>query len=128
MDLFPQVYKSALQGMMRAGSQYRYFSKQELSEMFKLDDTTTSATQRQLAQLHDHNARIYPYLEDHLKFLHGTLGIIGVSHHDLLFSERPEELEKSEEGKELAYRAETLVGECSVRVNDVCACECRVCV
>jgi hypothetical protein len=104
-----QVYKAALQGMMKARSQYRYFSKQDLSEMFTLDDTSSSATQRLLTQLHDHNANTYPYLDRHVQFLHESLGIVGVNHHDLLFSESPEDLEPSEEGKAVAARAHSSV-------------------
>jgi len=104
-----QVYKSALQGMMQATSQYRYFSKQDLSAMFVLDDISSSATQQQLALLHNDKIRSYPYLDSHLAFLHDDLGIVGVSHHDLLFSERAEELEPSKMGKHLAERAKLAV-------------------
>ena len=94
---------------MKAGSQYRYFSKQDLSEMFTLDNTTTSATQHLLTELHDHNAHTYPYLDSHIQFLHESLGIVGVNHHDLLFSENPEDLEPSEEGRAVAVRAQNSV-------------------
>lgn len=104
-----QVYKSALQGMLQASSQHRYFSKQDLSAMFVLDDIDSSATQQQLALLHNDKIRSYPYLDSHLDFLHETLGIIGVSHHDLLFSESPEEIEPSEMGKTIAARAQVSV-------------------
>jgi hypothetical protein len=95
--------------MMKAGSQYRYFSKQDLSEMFILDDTTTSATQHLLTQLHNHSKNTYPYLDHHIQFLHESLGIVGVNHHDLLFSENPEDLEHSEEGRVVAARAQSSV-------------------
>lgn len=77
--------------------------------MFVLDDTDYSATQQQLALLHNDKIRSYPYLDSHLTFLHETLRIVGVSHHDLLFSEKPEEVEPSEMGKNMAARAQSAV-------------------
>ncbi|KAK4469151.1 hypothetical protein MN116_006733 [Schistosoma mekongi] len=69
---------------------YRYFSRQELVELFSLGDPRISETKRQLDMLHDGSDRwsdnsISPHLEflcsDALKNI-----IYGLSFHDLMFS------------------------------------------
>jgi DNA excision repair protein ERCC-6-like len=93
-----QVFKGSLQGVLKGQTQHRYFSKQELKEIFTLDDPTYSRTQQQLQQQHGRFLKLYDELEEHLEFLH-SLGIAGVSHHDLLFSESTEEVVPSEESE-----------------------------
>ena len=51
----------------------RYFTKQELHELFVLDDPTTSQTQIQLNQLHSGLRKPDVSLHAHIAFLH-TLG------------------------------------------------------
>ncbi|EDV22067.1 uncharacterized protein TRIADDRAFT_59182 [Trichoplax adhaerens] len=63
----------------------RYFSKQELYDMFALDSPHVSNTQVQLEKMHASERKTDPDLEAHIKFLK-TLGIFGISDHDLMFS------------------------------------------
>lgn len=68
----------------------RYFSKQELRELFSLDDPRYSATQVQLHEMHSSQRSTYDELEKHLGFLR-TLNIFGISDHDLMFSRQIED-------------------------------------
>ncbi|XP_055986112.1 DNA excision repair protein ERCC-6-like [Sorex fumeus] len=63
---------------------FRYFSKQELRELFTVEDFQTSATQLQLQTLHATQRRSDKKLDDHIAFLY-SLGIAGISDHDLMF-------------------------------------------
>ncbi|PAA89571.1 hypothetical protein BOX15_Mlig019690g1, partial [Macrostomum lignano] len=65
---------------------YRYFTKQELRELFKLDDHLKSQTQQQLAELHSGQRRTDPELDEHLAYLH-SLNVFGISDHDLMFTQ-----------------------------------------
>ncbi|CAK9874771.1 unnamed protein product [Sphagnum jensenii] len=87
-----QVYKG---GLMKVATetkdQMRYFSHQELRELFQVPKTgfDVSVTQQQLHKEHASQHRIDEGLQKHIVFLQG-LGIAGVSHHDLLFSKAAE--------------------------------------
>ncbi|CAM6046593.1 unnamed protein product [Sphagnum compactum] len=87
-----QVYKG---GLMKVATetkdQMRYFSHQELRELFQVPKTgfDVSVTQQQLHKEHASQHRIDEGLQNHIVFLQG-LGIAGVSHHDLLFSKAAE--------------------------------------
>ncbi|CAN6802525.1 unnamed protein product [Brassica oleracea var. botrytis] len=67
--------------------QIRYFSQQDLRELFSLpkEGFDVSPTQQQLYEEHYNQIKLDEFLESHVKFLE-TLGISGVSHHSLLFS------------------------------------------
>ncbi|CAF1920787.1 unnamed protein product [Brassica oleracea] len=67
--------------------QIRYFSQQDLRELFSLPKGgfDVSPTQQQLYEEHYNQIKLDEFLESHVKFLE-TLGISGVSHHSLLFS------------------------------------------
>lgn len=90
-----QVFKVGLTRKVlaaKSNSQYRYFSKQELRELLVLsDDPYRSETQIQLARLHSADRQLPPGLAEHIELLH-TLGIFGLSDHDLLFSKPDAEL------------------------------------
>lgn len=64
----------------------RYFTAQELSELFTLDDSNYSATQKQLEAMHGRKRITDESLDQHLQFL-SSLGMFGVSDHNLLFTE-----------------------------------------
>ena len=53
----------------------RYFSKQELFELFVLDNPKMSITQLQLQELHGGQETTDSSLDQHIAFLH-TLGIL----------------------------------------------------
>ncbi|CAH8524595.1 unnamed protein product [Heterobilharzia americana] len=69
---------------------YRYFSRQELFELFRLGDTRVSETKRQLDLLHDGSDKwCDDSINPHLNFLCGDElkhAIYGLSFHDLMFS------------------------------------------
>ncbi|KAM6590487.1 hypothetical protein CsatA_013092 [Cannabis sativa] len=83
-----QIYKG---GLFRTATeqkeQTRYFSQQDLRELFSLpaQGFDVSLTQQQLHEEHDCQHIMDDYLDAHVKFLEGQ-GIAGVSHHSLLFS------------------------------------------
>ncbi|MED6135125.1 Protein CHROMATIN REMODELING 24 [Stylosanthes scabra] len=83
-----QVYKG---GLFRTATeqkeQTRYFSQQDLRELFSLpkEGFDVSVTQRQLNEEHDRQHTVDDTLKAHIEFLKNQ-GIAGVSHHSLLFS------------------------------------------
>ncbi|XP_051847013.1 DNA excision repair protein ERCC-6-like [Antechinus flavipes] len=76
----------------------RYFSKQELRELFTIGDFQSSATQLQLHSLHAGHRKTDKKLEEHIAYLH-TLGIAGISDHDLMFTHDVSAPEESEVGE-----------------------------
>ena len=98
-----QVFKQSLMHTtMEDDSAYRYFTKQELYELFDFEDSNVSNTQKQLAKLHKGQRKTYPALEEDIRFIESQKNAFGVSDHDLLFTvknpsvhvSKPEELEK----------------------------------
>nr|CDS33547.2 DNA excision repair protein ERCC 6 [Hymenolepis microstoma] len=97
-----QVFKSSIirQTMDRAAADrktdtdcadpYRYFTRQELVELFTLDENPRfSKTQRQLAKIHcSARRKTYPELESHLQFILSMKELVfDISDHDLLFTQ-----------------------------------------
>ncbi|XP_029463405.1 DNA excision repair protein ERCC-6-like [Rhinatrema bivittatum] len=82
-----QVFKDSLirQTTGDKKNPFRYFSKQELRELFSLDNTRTSSTQIQLQGLHEAQRRTDTRLDEHIAYLH-TLEIFGLSDHDLMYT------------------------------------------
>ncbi|XAR51052.1 DNA helicase [Bertholletia excelsa] len=83
-----QIFKG---GLFRTATEHkeqtRYFSQQDLRELFSLprQGFDVSLTQQQLHEEHAHQQTMDEYLRVHIKFLE-TQGIAGISHHSLLFS------------------------------------------
>lgn len=97
--LLLQVFKDSLirQTTGDKKNPFRYFTKQELKELFTLEDTHSSSTQLQLQTLHSSVCRSDPELQSHISALKG-MNMFGVSRHDLLFSnEEDEDLLQDEE-------------------------------
>uniref|UniRef100_A0A672GJ96 Excision repair cross-complementation group 6-like n=1 Tax=Salarias fasciatus TaxID=181472 RepID=A0A672GJ96_SALFA len=98
-----QVFKDSLirQNTGDNKNPFRYFSKQELRELFTLEDPRSSSTALQLQALH---ADPDPDLDRHVAALL-AMGVFGVSRHDLLFSLDPDrdEDEAPEDGEERLY-------------------------
>nr|XP_046242498.1 DNA excision repair protein ERCC-6-like [Scatophagus argus] len=96
-----QVFKDSLirQNTGDKKNPFRYFSKQELKELFTLEDTRSSSTQIQLQGLHSRHRRTDPELDEHIAHLH-AMEMFGISDHDLMFSldvnhdEAPEDQEE----------------------------------
>ncbi|KAM0968992.1 hypothetical protein ACFX2A_017568 [Malus domestica] len=83
-----QIYKGGLfKTATEHKEQIRYFSQQDLRELFSLpkEGFDVSLTQQQLYEEHDHQHTMDKYFKSHIEFLE-TQGIAGVSHHSLLFS------------------------------------------
>ncbi|RDY00771.1 Protein CHROMATIN REMODELING 24, partial [Mucuna pruriens] len=83
-----QVYKGGLfKTATEHKEQIRYFSQQDLRELFSLpkEGFDVSVTQRQLNEEHDRQHTVDDSFKAHIKFLKSQ-GIAGVSHHSLLFS------------------------------------------
>ncbi|WCJ41023.1 chromatin remodeling 24 [Euphorbia peplus] len=83
-----QIFKGGLfKSATENKEQIRYFSQQDLRELFSLPKQgfDVSVTQQQLHEEHDCQHKMDEFLEAHVKFLE-SLGIAGVSHHSLLFS------------------------------------------
>ncbi|XP_049618497.1 DNA excision repair protein ERCC-6-like [Syngnathus scovelli] len=81
-----QVFKDSLirQTTGDKKNPFRYFSKQELRELFSLEDTRSSSTQLLLQSLHAKHRSSDPDLDVHLAHLH-TMDMFGLSDHDLMF-------------------------------------------
>ncbi|KAK1418802.1 hypothetical protein QVD17_27949 [Tagetes erecta] len=83
-----QIYKGGLfKSATEHKEQIRYFSQQDLRELFSLPKQgfDVSLTQQQLHEEHDCEHKMDPSLKAHTKFLE-SLGIAGISNHSLLFS------------------------------------------
>ncbi|XP_068120439.1 DNA excision repair protein ERCC-6-like isoform X2 [Hyperolius riggenbachi] len=83
-----QIFKDSLirQTTGDKKNPFRYFSKQELKELFSLEDTQTSTTQIQLQNMHSSQRKTDAGLDEHIAFLH-SLNIFGMSDHDLLYTQ-----------------------------------------
>ncbi|XP_075040678.1 DNA excision repair protein ERCC-6-like [Mixophyes fleayi] len=82
-----QIFKDSLirQTTGDKKNPFRYFSKQELKELFSLEDTRTSSTQIQLQNMHSSQRKTDTNLDEHIGYLH-TLEIFGISDHDLIYT------------------------------------------
>ncbi|NXH74553.1 ERC6L protein, partial [Hydrobates tethys] len=102
-----QVFKDSLirQTTGDKKNPFRYFSKQELRELFTLEDTRTSATQIQLQSLHATQRKTDLQLDEHIAYLH-SLEMFGISDHDLIYTRETahEEQIESEEAHQYIQR------------------------
>ncbi|KAL5538257.1 hypothetical protein UlMin_045465 [Ulmus minor] len=108
-----QIYKGGLfKTATEHKEQIRYFSQQDLRELFSLpvQGFDISLTQQQLHEEHDSQHKMDEFLQDHVKFLESK-GIAGVSHHSLLFS-KTASLKEAVQGEEEEIRktVSTMVG------------------
>lgn len=92
-----QIFKDSIikQTTGKQNDPMRYFTKQELRELFSLENPNYSGTQVQLSQMHSWDKNSDPALNDHIALLQ-TKNIFGISHHDLMFSEESREAAKDE--------------------------------
>ncbi|XP_057961339.1 protein CHROMATIN REMODELING 24 [Malania oleifera] len=101
-----QIFKGGLfKTATEHKEQIRYFSQQDLRELFSLPSQgfDVSLTQQQLHKEHDSQYIMDGFLTAHIKFLE-TLGIAGVSHHSLLFSKAAAAPISREEEEEIRLR------------------------
>ncbi|XP_055798572.1 DNA excision repair protein ERCC-6-like isoform X1 [Salvelinus fontinalis] len=96
-----QVFKDSLirQTTGDKKNPFRYFSKQDLKELFTLQDTRSSSTQLQLQSLHSRQRLTDPKLDEHIAQLH-SMEMFGISDHDLMFSHEVENNEDDPEDQE----------------------------
>uniref|UniRef100_A0A3Q2P2I2 Excision repair cross-complementation group 6-like n=1 Tax=Fundulus heteroclitus TaxID=8078 RepID=A0A3Q2P2I2_FUNHE len=87
-----QVFKDSLmkQNTGDTKNPFRYFSRQELKELFTLEDPRSSTTQLQLQALHSRHRRTDPALDEHIARLH-AMHMFGISDHDLIADEGVDE-------------------------------------
>ncbi|XP_068446273.1 DNA excision repair protein ERCC-6-like isoform X1 [Clinocottus analis] len=99
-----QVFKDSLirQSTGDKKNPFRYFSKQELKELFVLEDTRRSSTQLQLQALHSRHRRTDPELDEHIARLH-AMEMFGITDHDLMFSLDVEQDEAPEDREAQHY-------------------------
>ncbi|XP_012639799.2 DNA excision repair protein ERCC-6-like [Microcebus murinus] len=105
-----QVFKDSLirQTTGEKKNPFRYFSKQELRELFTIEDLQNSVTQLQLQSLHAAERRSDKKLDEHIAYLH-SLGIAGISDHDLMYTRDlsvKEELDVIEESHYIQQRVQ----------------------
>ncbi|XP_005401741.1 PREDICTED: DNA excision repair protein ERCC-6-like [Chinchilla lanigera] len=105
-----QVFKGSLirQTTGDKKNPFRYFNKQELRELFTIEDLQNSATQLQLQSLHAAQRRSDKTLDEHITYLH-SLGIAGISDHDLIYTHDlsiKEELDVIEESQYIQQRVQ----------------------
>ncbi|XP_054724958.1 DNA excision repair protein ERCC-6-like [Uloborus diversus] len=119
-----QIFKDSItrQTTCSAPDPYRYFSKQELRELFSLENPKYSATQVQLEQMHSAERVVSESLDAHIAFLY-SLDIFGISDHDLMFSKNiKDHAEDNDEGaishdyikKQVAIAQQLIQAEASV--------------
>ncbi|GAB1303031.1 DNA excision repair protein ERCC-6-like [Apodemus speciosus] len=105
-----QVFKDSLirQTTGDKKNPFRYFTKQELKELFTVGDLQNSATQLQLQCLHAAQRRSDEKLDEHIAYLY-SLGIAGISDHDLMFTHDlsvKEELDMLEDSQYIHQRVQ----------------------
>jgi hypothetical protein len=103
-DLFCRFKGSLVQSTITGVNSLRYFSREELEDLFRLESTTTSATQQDLHKLHSQQRKSDDHLEEHIKFLQ-TIGVYGLSDHDLLFTKQARAVESTAEARQKARQA-----------------------
>ncbi|XP_062149491.1 protein CHROMATIN REMODELING 24 isoform X2 [Alnus glutinosa] len=108
-----QIFKG---GLFRTATEHkeqiRYFSQQDLRELFSLPEQgfDVSVTQQQLHEEHDCQHIMDSYLKADIEFLE-TQGIAGVSHHSLLYSKTaPVQVVNEEEEEVIRKKGPTFVG------------------
>ncbi|CAA0411848.1 unnamed protein product [Arabidopsis thaliana] len=115
-----QVYKGGLfKTATEHKEQIRYFSQQDLRELFSLPKGgfDVSPTQQQLYEEHYNQIKLDEKLETHVKFLE-TLGIAGVSHHSLLFSKTaPIQAIQKDEEEQIRRETALLLGRASASIS-----------
>ncbi|XP_067084863.1 DNA excision repair protein ERCC-6-like [Osmerus mordax] len=96
-----QVFKDSLirQTTGDKKNPFRYFSRQDLKELFTLQDTRSSSTQLQLQSLHSTQRCSDPQLDEHIAYLY-TMAMFGISDHDLMFSNETHNQEDHPEDQE----------------------------
>ncbi|XP_042336072.1 LOW QUALITY PROTEIN: DNA excision repair protein ERCC-6-like [Sceloporus undulatus] len=105
-----QVFKDSLirQSTGDKKNPFRYFTMQELRELFILEDARSSLTQLQLQSLHASQRKTDTQLDEHIAYLH-SLEIFGISDHDLMYTHETvheDEVENEEDQRYIEHRVQ----------------------
>ena len=108
-----QVFKGALSKSLlgKEASVHTYFTRGELRELFTFDpaDVKEAQTQGLLAALHSHKRDSYPELDREMEFLQKLPTVVGISDHNLLYTEETQRLQREHETDTLATQAHELL-------------------
>ncbi|XP_022256927.1 DNA excision repair protein ERCC-6-like [Limulus polyphemus] len=93
-----QIFKDSITRQTTGGNKdpHRYFTRQELRELFTLDNPRHSSTQLQLQEMHAHQRVTDTQLDSHIAFLY-SLDIFGISDHDRMFSHESTKTEEDQD-------------------------------
>ncbi|XP_019337487.2 DNA excision repair protein ERCC-6-like isoform X2 [Alligator mississippiensis] len=99
-----QVFKDSLirQTTGDKKNPFRYFTKQELRELFTLENARISATQVQLQSLHANQRKSDLNLDEHIAYLY-SLEMFGISDHDLMYTQEIAHEEQAENQEAYQY-------------------------
>ncbi|XP_025069036.1 DNA excision repair protein ERCC-6-like [Alligator sinensis] len=99
-----QVFKDSLirQTTGDKKNPFRYFTKQELRELFTLENARLSATQVQLQSLHANQRESDLTLDEHIAYLY-SLEMFGISDHDLMYTQEIAHEEQAENQEAYQY-------------------------
>eukprot|EP00958_Prasinococcus_capsulatus_P019603 scaffold2437_cov395-Prasinococcus_capsulatus_cf.AAC.14 len=89
-----QVYKGGLsKAATQQDEQFRYFSNQELKDLFQIGNMEQSETQCQLEDLHGGQRKGGEQIRRHVEVVTSLPNSLGVSDNDLLFTQKVEQTE-----------------------------------
>ncbi|XP_033628161.1 DNA excision repair protein ERCC-6-like isoform X1 [Asterias rubens] len=99
-----QIFKDSLtkQATGTSKNPYRYFCRQELHDLFILDNPHSSSTQLQLQDMHAAQRKTDIELDEHIAYLY-SLDIFGLSDHDLMFSQEADTENQEEQEQAAEY-------------------------
>ncbi|XP_038058939.1 DNA excision repair protein ERCC-6-like [Patiria miniata] len=99
-----QIFKDSLtkQATGTSKNPYRYFSRQELRDLFILDNPQTSTTQQALEEMHAAQRKTDTALDEHIAFMY-SLDMFGLSDHDLMFSQEADTENKEDQEQAAEY-------------------------
>ncbi|XP_022086433.1 DNA excision repair protein ERCC-6-like [Acanthaster planci] len=117
-----QIFKDSLTKQTTGTSKnpYRYFSRQELRDLFILDNPRVSTTQQALEEMHAAQRKTDTQLDEHIAFLY-SLDMFGLSDHDLMFSQEAdtENTEDQEQAAEYVQHRVTRAKELVLAESDL---------
>ena len=97
-----QIFKNSVikQMVQNEKDPTRYFTENDITELFKFEKYQVSETCQQLEQMHSAQRKPCPQTDEHREEVMGFSQIVGISDHALLFSLQSESEEHLEEGHE----------------------------
>jgi SNF2 family DNA or RNA helicase len=121
-----QVFKGALSKSLlgKEAAVHNYFTRGELRELFTFDpdDVKEAQTQTLLASMHSHKRDTYPELEAEVDYLKTLPTLVGISDHNLLYTEEATAMSENSESIQAARQAHELLAK-TIVPKDVIALE-----